>query len=150
MGTIRGGSATICSSSPTTPVRLEKTRMLSRVLAFARSCPASLASRLPRRFSRTSVRISAMMSSVFMCAYQTSSVGSSAASRMTSRYSRTAAVTISRRSSAPNPRSRPAISRLAVRRFRSHSHGPGSVSSKSLTSKMSWRSGEPNTPKFIT
>ena len=37
---------------------------------------------------------------------------------------------------------------LAARRLRSHSHGPGSVSSKSLTSNIRVRSGEANTPKF--
>ena len=37
---------------------------------------------------------------------------------------------------------------LAARRLTSHSHGPGSVSSKSLTSNTSVRSGEANTPKF--
>ena len=37
---------------------------------------------------------------------------------------------------------------LAASRFTSHSQGPGSVSSKSLQSKTSWRSGEPNTPKL--
>jgi hypothetical protein len=37
---------------------------------------------------------------------------------------------------------------LAASRLRSHSHGPGSVSSKSLRSNTSRRSGEPNTPKF--
>ena len=37
---------------------------------------------------------------------------------------------------------------LAASRFTSHSHGPGSVSSKSLTSKTSLRSGEPNSPKL--
>ncbi len=47
-----------------------------------------------------------------------------------------------------NPRSRPAISMLAASRFTSHSHGPGSVSSKSLTSNTSRRSGVPKTPKF--
>ncbi len=30
----------------------------------------------------------------------------------------------------------------------SHSHGPGSVSSKSLMSNSIWRSGDANTPKF--
>ena len=43
---------------------------------------------------------------------------------------------------------RPAISRLAANRFTSHSHGPGRVSSKSLRSNTSWRSGDANTPKF--
>ena len=36
----------------------------------------------------------------------------------------------------------------AARRLTSHSHGPGSVSSKSLMSKISRRSGVPNTPKL--
>ena len=46
------------------------------------------------------------------------------------------------------PLSRAAISMLAASRLTSHSHGPGSVSSKSLTSNTSRRSGEANTPKF--
>ena len=41
-----------------------------------------------------------------------------------------------------------AISRLAARRFTSHSQGPGSVSSKSLISRISSRSGEAKPPKF--
>jgi hypothetical protein len=40
------------------------------------------------------------------------------------------------------------LSRLAARRFTSTLHGPGAVSSKSLTSKKRWRSGEPKTPKL--
>ena len=51
------------------------------------------------------------------------------------------------RSRGPRPRRRPllrpASTKLAARRLRSHSNGPGSVSSKSLTSKSSSRSGEP-------
>ena len=47
-----------------------------------------------------------------------------------------------------SPRSRAAISRLATRRLTSHSHGPGSVSSKSFRSKTSRRSGEAKAPKF--
>ena len=43
---------------------------------------------------------------------------------------------------ASKPRSRPAIARLATRRLTSHSHGPGSVSSKSLMSNTSRRSGD--------
>ena len=39
-------------------------------------------------------------------------------------------------------RSRPQISKLVARRFRSHSNGPGSVSSKSLRSKTRSRSGD--------
>ena len=43
---------------------------------------------------------------------------------------------------------RATISMLTARRLTSHSHGPGSVSSKSLMSNTSWRSGEAKTPKF--
>jgi hypothetical protein len=46
------------------------------------------------------------------------------------------------------PRSRPAIAKLAARRFTSHSQGPGRVSSKSFTSTTSRRSGAAKTPKF--
>ena len=42
------------------------------------------------------------------------------------------------------PLSRAAISMLTARRLTSHSHGPGSVSSKSLMSNTSRRSGEAN------
>ena len=41
-----------------------------------------------------------------------------------------------------------ATARLAASRLTSHSNGPGRVSSKSLTSKTSRRSGEANAPKF--
>ena len=47
------------------------------------------------------------------------------------------------------PDSGAATTVLATSRFRSHSHGPGSVSSKSLMSKISRRSGVPKTPKFV-
>ena len=46
------------------------------------------------------------------------------------------------------PLSRPATTRLAARRLTSHSKGPGSVSSKSLTSNTSRRPGEAKPPKF--
>ena len=39
-------------------------------------------------------------------------------------------------------------SRLAASRFTSHSHGPGMVSSKSLMSKIIWRSGVAKSPKL--
>ena len=54
----------------------------------------------------------------------------------------------SARTSLAKPRWRAATTRLAASRLTSHSQGPGSVSSKSLQSKTSWRSGEPKTPKF--
>ena len=51
---------------------------------------------------------------------------------------------------ARKPLSRAAINMLAARRLTSHSHGPGDVSSKSLRSNTSCRSGEANTPKLLT
>ena len=48
---------------------------------------------------------------------------------------RTVASTAARRSGGFKLLSRPATSMLAARRFTSHSHGPGRVSSKSFTSK---------------
>ena len=47
-----------------------------------------------------------------------------------------------------NPFCRPATAKLATRRLTSHSHGPGSVSSKSLMSNTSVRSAEANRPKL--
>ena len=49
---------------------------------------------------------------------------------------------------AENSRDRAAISKLAASRFTSHSNGPGFVSSKSLMSNTSVRSGDANPPKF--
>ena len=46
------------------------------------------------------------------------------------------------------PMNRPASITLAASRFTSHSQGAGSVSSKSLMSNTSLRSGAPNPPKF--
>jgi hypothetical protein len=66
------------------------------------------------------------------------------------RYSPIASRTMRERRPAPMPISRPATTMLAARRFKSHSHGPGRVSSKSFRSKMRSRSGEPNMPKFAT
>ena len=53
-----------------------------------------------------------------------------------------------RRALTGNPLSRPATAKLAASRLTSHSNGPGRVSSKSLTSKTSRRSGEANAPKL--
>jgi hypothetical protein len=46
------------------------------------------------------------------------------------------------------PLLRPAIMKLAAIRLTSYSNGPGRISSKSLTSNSSRRSGEANAPKF--
>ena len=61
-----------------------------------------------------------------MWAYQTSRLRAAANCCIRARYSATPAMTISRRSAGVNPRSRPAISKLAASRLTSHSHGPGS------------------------
>ena len=50
--------------------------------------------------------------------------------------------------SAVKPLSRPATATLAANRLTSHSNGPGRVSSKSLRSKTSRRSGEAKAPKL--
>src|SRR6266566_8495328 len=50
---------------------------------------------------------------------------------------------------AGEPFCRPATTILAARRFTSHSQGPGSVSSKSLTSKTRLRSGVAKKPKLL-
>ena len=97
-------------------------------------------------FSRSLKR--AMASSTSRWEYQTSSVGAAANSRIALRYRAAAATATRRASAAAKPLSRPATTRLATSRLTSHSNGPGSVSSKSLTSKTSRRSGDPNTPKL--
>ena len=148
IGMISGGSATMRSSPSISSVRFAKTRAWSRVRAFARSCSTSAASFLPRRFSLTSARTNSITWLTSTESYHASSVRIPAVCRITMRYSATHATTIARRSAGSNPRSRPRTSKLAASRFTSHSHGPGSVSSKSLMSKSSCRSGEAKTPKF--
>ena len=90
----------------------------------------------------------AMVSSTSRCAYQTARNGCPANSRIAVRYLPTPARMTLRRSLAGNPLSRPATARLAASRLTSHSNGPGSVSSKSLTSNTSRRAGEANAPKL--
>jgi hypothetical protein len=53
-----------------------------------------------------------------------------------------------RRTALVKPLWRAAIVKLAAIRFTSYSNGPGRVSSKSLRSNSSRRSGEANKPKF--
>ena len=72
----------------------------------------------------------------------------SAKRAIASRYSRAAAVTAERQFASSKPLSRPATAMLAASRLRSHSNGPGSVSSKSLMLKTSRRSGAAKMPKF--
>ena len=90
----------------------------------------------------------AMASSTSRCAYHTARNGWPANARIAVRYLSTPARMTLRRSLAPNPLSRPATARLAASRLTSHSNGPGSVSSKSLTSNTSRREGEANAPKL--
>ena len=65
------------------------------------------------------------------------------------RYERTARRAARRFASTGNPFCRPATTRLTASRLMSHSHGPGKVSSKSLRSKTSFRSGVPKIPKLL-
>ena len=57
-------------------------------------------------------------------------------------------MTDARAAAGVKPLARDAMTTLAASRLTSHSQGPGSVSSKSLESKTSVRSGEANSPKF--
>ena len=81
-------------------------------------------------------------------AYHTSMLAISANRAMLSRYSRTTVSRMSRRAAGSMPRSRMATSKLAASRLTSHSHGPGSVSSKSFMSNTSRRSGAEKMPKL--
>ena len=80
--------------------------------------------------------------------YHTSRLRIAANLRIQRRYSATVASTIRSCSATVKPFERAAISTLTASRLTSHSHGPGSVSSKSLMSNTSRRSGEANRPKF--
>ncbi len=117
--------------------------MLSFVRAFATVFSALFAIRF---FSW--LRICAMNSSTSIRAYHTSSARMPANCCMAVRYAATVPRTIARRCLRENPLSRPATSKLTASRFTSHSHGPGSVSSKSFRSNTSRRSGAANNPKF--
>ena len=77
-----------------------------------------------------------------MWAYQRSIVPIRAKSLTASRYPATEARVTAFVSALAKPLFWPATAKLAARRFTSYSNGPGSVSSKSLRSKTSRRSGE--------
>ena len=127
----------------TRAVSLPSAFMLSLVWALASSFSASL-----NLFALNCDLNLPMACSISRCAYHTSRNGCSAKPRIAVRYPSTAARTILRRALSVNPLSRPATARLAASRLTSHSNGPGRVSSKSLTSKTSRRSGDANAPKF--
>ena len=94
------------------------------------------------------LRRAARMSSSVRWEYQMSMTPICANSAMASRYARTTASVAARASALLKPLLRAAIVKLAARRSTSYSNGPGSVSSKSLRSKRSSRSGDANAPKF--
>ena len=143
IGTISGGTLMNRSSPSTSCVSLESARTLS----FARALRAARRS-ASMSCSLTSASNRAASSFSSRRAYQTARLPIAAKRRIAVRYSRTPAVTAARR--LPGLRScwRQTISTLVAMRLTSHSHGPGSVSSKSLTSKTSVRSGAANAPKF--
>ena len=122
--------------------------MLSRVCACATRRFAVFSSCLVRRFCCASCWASVSSMPASSWSYQAPRVPNAAAWLIRPRYSRTPVITTARRSAGEKPRSRPRISRLAASRLTSHSHGPGSVSSKSLMSKSMRRSGVPKRPKF--
>ena len=95
-----------------------------------------------------SARSSSTTPSTSTWLYHTSRLGSAAIWRMASRYTRPSPTIASVRTLFEKPSCRAAMTMLAASRFTSHSHGPGRVSSKSLQSKTSWRSGEPKAPKL--
>jgi hypothetical protein len=121
----------------TSRVSFEKARILSLARVLARLRWKASRSFLPAAAPQRSATAD---TSIFV--YQTSRLPSSARRRIASLYSCAIAATIARRTRPLKPLSRPATEKLAASRFTSHSQGPGRVSSKSLTSKTSSRSGE--------
>jgi hypothetical protein len=125
------------------PIELLEQQAKSRVRALA-SC-------FSVRRTRPDLRCDAYSSSTVSMsrrAYHTSRLRMAAKRRIAARYSPTVSSTTRSWSRTPKSLSTAAISMLAASRLTSHSHGPGSVSSKSLRSKTSRRSGEAKTPKF--
>ena len=142
-GTTSGEWSTIRRSPPTTSVSRARARALSLVSALSTLWRKATASAGPACSSNR--RASSVAS---RSAYQVARTPRPAKFRTVSRYWRAVATTTSRRSASSNPRARPATARLAARRLRSHSQGPGSVSSKSLSENTRSRSGEAKPPKF--
>jgi hypothetical protein len=143
IGTINGGLLTMVRFPSTTVVSFASAWVLSRVCAFAISALV-----VRTAFFGVADAKRSSESSTSMCAYQTCRTGIRANARMASRYAAPVLTATARRCLAEKPLSRPATDMLATSRLTSHSNGPGSVSSKSLTSKTNRRSGEPKAPKF--
>ena len=137
-------------SPSTTWVNLSSARWLSLVCALATSLVAVAA--ICACFFEPEVAAwdssDATTSDASTWKYQTSRFDMVAIWRIDSRYVCPSATIAWARTALGWPMLRPAITTLAASRLTSHSHGPGCVSSKSLQSKMSWRSGVPNTPKL--
>ena len=155
MGTISGGSLTKRVSPSTTSVSFSRACMLSRVLALASSLSARALTldrvlSAPLRPSRpSSPPICRSTASMSTREYHTSRSRSLANLAISVRYAAAVPSTTLARSLSENPRLRPAMARLAVRRLTSHSHGPGRVSSKSFRSKTRVRSADAKTPKLL-
>lgn len=88
------------------------------------------------------------MLSMSIRSYQMSSSRFVAKSAMADRYSVAVDFVQDRATVLDRPLARAARTTDVVSRFTSHSKGPGFVSSKSLTSKITDRSGAANMPKF--
>ena len=133
-----------------TTVSFSRAWWLSRVWALAAAVVARDASALSRLDPVRSACAwrSARSRWTSVEEYQTSRLPSPASRRISWRYTLATRRAAFRAFFGLNPRSRAATTTLAARRFTSHSHGPGRVSSKSFTSNTSSRSGEPNAPKL--
>ena len=125
---VRSGGALVKRSLPSTrSVSLLTARVFVLRRPFSnvrvKSSWLSASSLVPKR---------AVSSSASSRSYQAWSMLSCENSSIASRYSRITRSTMALRRPAGRSMSRPAISMLAAIRLMSHSHGPGSVSSKSL------------------
>ncbi len=142
-GTSSGGTLRKRSSPSTRSVSF----LTARRLVLRRALANGLANTI-RPFAPSSPPKRSTSSLAFRRSYQTSrwlSPRTRASPRGTRARRRARSAVGVRRA---RPTSRPAISALAAIRLTSHSHGPGSVSSKSLGLKTSLRSGAANPPKF--
>ncbi len=99
-------------------------------------------------FIRPVASSAARMSASVIREYQTSMSRISPKRHIHFRYDSMVLIVAARLADALKPLPRPATTTLAASRLTSHSHGPGSVSSKSFASKTNARSGEPKRPKF--
>ena len=152
-GTTTGGWLTIRYWPSTCSASFDSACKLSRVRAFCACFRAFFSAVFAAFLSAPLAELvmaarAAIRSASERCAYQMSIVRISANPAIASRYAAAAASVASRACVSVKPLLRAAIVKLAAMRFTSYSNGPGSVSSKSLTSNTRARSGDANTPKF--